>query len=243
MSNDLNKDKIAQIRAKLLSNRRTRVKAEDDESKTTSLGLGDLEVNRESRDIFSRERVWRTRTTILQSTGKTFNKTVTATLSSIKAREEGKIGGGGKSMMPPPSATPRPSGGSMPPPPARTQLPNYNRYDQEQFHGKDTHGFNIDTQQTFSGMTLKSVTEGNQAQRNKQMQQMQQKTSSGGGGGNHTPNISGGGTGTTPKTGSASPGGGSNSKRPSRTPIIIIPAAPKSLVTMYNAKDVLQDLR
>ena len=156
-------------------------------------------------------------------------------------------GGGGKSMMPPPSsATPRPSGGSMPPPPpTRTQLPNYNRYDQEQFHGKDTHGFNIDTQQTFSGMTLKSVTEGSQAQRNKQaaalQQQMQNSSSGGRDGGGHTPNISGG-TGT-PKTGSASPGGGSNSKRPSRTPIIIIPAAPKSLVTMYNAKDVLQDLR
>ena len=29
----------------------------------------------------------------------------------------------------------------------------------------------------------------------------------------------------------------------SRTPIIIIPAAPKSLITMFNAKDLLQDLR
>jgi hypothetical protein len=29
-------------------------------------------------------------------------------------------------------------------------------------------------------------------------------------------------------------------KRPSRTPIIIIPAAPKSLITMYNAKEILQ---
>lgn len=35
------------------------------------------------------------------------------------------------------------------------------RYDQEQFtHQKDTHGFNIETTGTFSGMTLKSVTEG-----------------------------------------------------------------------------------
>jgi len=32
-------------------------------------------------------------------------------------------------------------------------------------------------------------------------------------------------------------------KRISRTPIIIIPAATTSLITMYNAKDVLQDLR
>merc|ERR1711942_151888 len=32
-------------------------------------------------------------------------------------------------------------------------------------------------------------------------------------------------------------------KRVSRTPIIIIPAAPKSLVTMFNAKEILQDLK
>ena len=43
-----------------------RVKPEDDDAKTASIGLGDLEANRESRDIFSRERVWRNRTTILQ---------------------------------------------------------------------------------------------------------------------------------------------------------------------------------
>ena len=36
----------------------------------------------------------------------------------------------------------------------------YSRYDQEQFFQKDTHGFNIETTGTFSGMTLKSVTEG-----------------------------------------------------------------------------------
>jgi hypothetical protein len=47
---------------------------------------------------------------------------------------------------------------------------NYDRYGQEQFRRKDdTHGFNIETTETFSGMTLKSVTEGNQqaANRNK----------------------------------------------------------------------------
>ena len=42
------------------------MKPEDDDAKTASIGLGDLEANRESRDIFSRERVWRNRTTILQ---------------------------------------------------------------------------------------------------------------------------------------------------------------------------------
>lgn len=34
-----------------------------------------------------------------------------------------------------------------------------------------------------------------------------------------------------------------SSKRASKTPIIIIPAANTSLITMYNARDVLQDLK
>ena len=35
----------------------------------------------------------------------------------------------------------------------------------------------------------------------------------------------------------------SGGKRVSRTPIIVISAAPKSLITMFNAKEILQDLR
>ena len=35
----------------------------------------------------------------------------------------------------------------------------------------------------------------------------------------------------------------SQKKQKSRTPIIIIPAAPKSLITMFNAKEILEDLK
>ena len=100
---------------------------------------------------------------------------------SVKAREEGKLGkttsasnpmalpsasGPPRSGMPGGGPGSNPNSGMMPP--QRQALPNYNRYDQEQFRGKDdTHGFNIDKTGTFSGMTLKSVTEGNQANRNK----------------------------------------------------------------------------
>lgn len=44
-----------------------------------------------TKDIISRERQWRTRTTILQSTGKHFAKNILAMLQSIQAREEGKL--------------------------------------------------------------------------------------------------------------------------------------------------------
>ena len=45
LSADLTTDKIAEIRAKLLSNRRTRIKpGEDDDVRTAAIGMGDMEV-------------------------------------------------------------------------------------------------------------------------------------------------------------------------------------------------------
>merc|ERR1712198_244023 len=104
-----------------------------------------------TKEILSRERQWRTRSTILQSTGKHFAKNILAILTSVKAREEGKyakpappMGGG------PPMSRP----GSMPPPP-RQNLPGYNRYDQDKYQQADTEGFKIDTTGTYAGKTLK----------------------------------------------------------------------------------------
>ena len=130
--------------------------------------------------------------------------------------------------MKPPQQTPRPGAPlNNPAQPVKT-LPNYNRYDQEIFHAKDAHGFNIETTGTFSGMTLRSVTEGNP--RNKKEAPKQASSAA-------------------IKPAASSPasigqnGSNKSGKRPSRTPIIIISAAPKSLITMFNAKEVLQDLR
>jgi len=51
-------------------------------------------------------------------------------------------------------------------------------------------------------------------------------------------------SGGGPVVNSGNTGSGNQSgKRLSRTPIIIIPGATKSLITMLNAKDILQDLR
>ena len=89
----------------------------------------------------------------------------------------------------------------------------------------------------FSNSTSKCFAE--QAARNKAigaaaLHAAGQKPKMAGGPGGANPN--------SPGTGAQSPagGGGSSGKRPSRTPIIIIPAAPKSMITMYNAKDILQ---
>ena len=122
------------------------------------------------------------------------------------------------------------------------QLPGYNRYDQEAYNRNNIEQFNIETTGTFSGMTLKSVTEGSSAQR-KEQQKGQNGIGNSGGVGNGTPGTpnarSGTQTGQPGQQNTSSPPG----KRPSRTPIIIIPAAPKSLITMFNAKEILQDCR
>ena len=79
LSEDLNKDKIAELRAKFISNRRTRIKAGEDEGEVADKEpkdhhqphqvMSDLSISKEAKDIFGRERVWRTRATVLQSSG------------------------------------------------------------------------------------------------------------------------------------------------------------------------------
>lgn len=82
----MDKEKLAAIRAKIIAQRRTRIKgAEDEDGKATSLG-GFLESRGDGSSVFRNEKQWRTRTTILQSTGKTFSKSISAILSSVKAR-------------------------------------------------------------------------------------------------------------------------------------------------------------
>ena len=97
----------------------------------------------------------------------------------------------------------------------------YNRYDQERFTKNDTIGFRIDTTGTYHGLTLKSVTEGS----------AQPKTAAPANQHNHSA--------VQPTHTSSS----KLQKRVSRTPIIIIPATTTSLISMLNAKSILQELK
>uniref|UniRef100_A0A8C0FKM7 Parafibromin n=1 Tax=Bubo bubo TaxID=30461 RepID=A0A8C0FKM7_BUBBB len=201
LSEAMSVEKIAAIKAKIMAKKRSTIKTDldDDITALKQRSFVDAEVD-VTRDIVSRERVWRTRTTILQSTGKNFAKNIFAILQSVKAREEGRA----PEQRPAPNTAPTdPTLRNKQPIPAA-----YNRYDQERFKGKEeTEGFKIDTMGTYHGMTLKSVTEGASARKTQ------------------TPAAQ-----PVPRPGS-------------RTPIIIIPAATTSLITMLNAKDLLQDLK
>ncbi|EEZ97432.2 parafibromin [Tribolium castaneum] len=213
LSEAMSVEKIAAIKAKRLAKKRTTIKGNDDIGQEYDIrAILDLDVDL-TKDIISRERQWRTRTTILQSNGKTFAKNILAMLHSIKAREEGR-------QRPPqqaPIVTPRQT-------PVRptTQPAVYNRYDQERFNRQkeETEGFKIDTMGTYHGMTLKSVTEGPVKARPQPIQPQ-----------------------TPLPVSAARPPSGGLTKRVSRTPIIIIPAGTNSLISMYNAKEILQDLK
>lgn len=65
-------EKIAAIKAKRLAKKRTMIKVDENDIQSGALeqrSFVDAEVD-VTRDIVSRERLWRTRTTILQSQGK-----------------------------------------------------------------------------------------------------------------------------------------------------------------------------
>ncbi|KAI4459288.1 cdc73 domain protein [Holotrichia oblita] len=215
LSEAMSVEKIAAIKAKRLAKKRTTIKGNDDIGQEYDIrAILDLDVDI-TKDIISRERQWRTRTTILQSNGKNFAKNILALLHSIKAREEGRQRLPQQPQQP--ITTPR----QTPIRPA-TQPAVYNRYDQERFNKtrEETEGFKIDTMGTYHGMTLKSVTEGSAKARPAQTPQP-----------------------TTPLPANAARPPPGHTKRISRTPIIIIPAGTSSLITMHNVKDILQDLK
>lgn len=221
LSETMSVEKIAAIKAKRLANKRTTIKRNDnDDAMGTDLrAILDFDVD-STKDIISRERQWRTRTTILQSNGKIFSKNILAILQGIKNREEGRA-----RPAPPPIRLPDPTRIVRPTP----QVTQYNRYDQERFNRQkeETEGFKIDTMGTYHGMSLKSVTEGSLQQQQKKQQIAQMPP------GRPKELLSTTQARQLP----------ANNKRPSRTPIIIIPATNSSLITMYNAKEILQELK
>ncbi|XP_072015917.1 parafibromin-like [Amphiura filiformis] len=229
LSETMSVEKIAAIKAKMRAKKRTTIPKVDDDD----LGTGILEqrsfIDAEvdvTRDIMSRERLWRTRHSVLRSTGKDFSKNIFAILQSVKAREEGKQGKATNGTQPPQQTPSAQQDAPRKKPVAQSM---YNRYDQERFHGKeDTEGFKIDTMGTYHGMTLKSVTEGVSAPVRKAQPPPQQQAAP---------------VAMPMAVPSQSPKSPQPSKRVSRTPIIIIPAATTSLITLYNAKDILQDLK
>jgi len=222
LSDQLTTNKIAEIKKKILSNRRTRIKGETDDGDRGLASFGDMESDK-TKEIRSRERQWRTRTSILNSNGKVFNKNVFAILNSVKIREDGHRSSN-KGVDPNTAARP---GITAPAQQQPIPIP-YNRYGQEHLAAPDTDGFNIDTTRTYTGESLKSMMTGGVNQKRAPIPHPQ------------VPRPTPLPVKPVPQAAQQPQKSG---KKVSKTPIIIIPAAPKSLITMFNAKDILQDLK
>lgn len=149
-----------------------------------------------------------------------FQKSVFYILQSIKTREESALRNRNSQVQ---TNSMVPNRNTIPvnnqPNNTQSASQQYNRYDQERFAKNDSAlGFSIDTTSTYHGLTLKSVTEGstNKVSSNNSANQPQTK---------HSSEVN------------------KPQKRVSRTPIIIIPATNTSLITMFNCKAILQDLK
>ena len=221
-------EKIAEIKRKIITRKRGTIKGDDELESgmleqapmppTAFTAIPDIETD-VTKDIVMRERLLRTRTSVLQSSGKVFLKNVLAILQSVKAKEGGKVAQSKPEQ--PPLKKEVPELAKKPVPAA-----SYSRYDQERFGSHiDKGGFKIDTSATFHGLSLESMKEG------KSQRQVTQPTA------NSNPNKS-------PRhISSAQKPSGLPQKRESKTPIIIVPAGTTSLISLMNVKDFLQDYK
>lgn len=200
------------------------------------------------REILQRESICRNRFSVLQSTGKQFEKDINAFLQLIKAKEDG-----GSNVAPSELSSQI----------ATTQLSTqvqsiqqqqqqaqqqkarslgYNRFDQERYGAKDeTGGFSIDTKLTYQpnggtlSLTNTAPINNNNNDTNKLTQLIPQKTNVTNNGIDKSKSTTVSSTQQTHSSGSV--------RKTSNRPIIIIPATNTSLITMYNCLDILQDLK
>ncbi|KAI0989891.1 hypothetical protein GJ496_006549 [Pomphorhynchus laevis] len=156
LSDKLPKEVVQQLRAKALAKRRNRiVESEGQEAVFSQVVSDHTDI---SKEMIDRERVWRDRTSILQSVYKEFTHNVDAILSAVKAREDGK----GR-LLNDSNVDLRKNAVESLHGKTNSNIANtgYSRYDQERFGTRDeTDDFEIDIHGTYHGMSLKSVTEG-----------------------------------------------------------------------------------
>ncbi|VDN30598.1 unnamed protein product [Gongylonema pulchrum] len=210
LSDKLTADKIAALKNKRKKNMaRNTIKSVDDRlGNHMDFDVPEVTADALDRELKSKERVWRNRTTIMEAASKEFTP-ILSILHSFRLRDEAAQRQ--KSAVPPSRTAVGDRG--------KTQPIGYSRYDQERFNKDQTAGFNIETGLTFQGTSIMSVSGA------KPMVAIEPSAP--------TRAMVLGADNTAPRY----------QKRQSRTPIIIIPAAGTSLITMFNVRDILQDMR
>jgi len=139
VSDKLTSEKLASIKTKIRTRKRGTIA-------DTDIIHGDIQrLSENSSNNF--ERVWRTRQTILQSTGQNF-KNVLNWLDMIKKKESGEII--------------KPTTNNAPP--KKMPRNDYSRYEQENFNKSQTGGFQIDTLGTNASKSFNSLVAGKKSQ-------------------------------------------------------------------------------
>uniref|UniRef100_A0A0M3HXQ6 CDC73_C domain-containing protein n=1 Tax=Ascaris lumbricoides TaxID=6252 RepID=A0A0M3HXQ6_ASCLU len=218
LSDKLTADKIAALKNKRKKNMaRNTIKSVDDSFATAmDLDVPEAVTDVIDRELKNKERVWKNRTSVMEAASKDFTP-ILSILHSLKVREEAAQRQ--KASAPPPRNAP----GER----SRVQPIGYSRYDQERFNKDQTAGFKIETGLTFQGDDVTTPRTSLKAISSAGAKPMAADS-------------------TTPLTKSsvaAADINGRPQKRQSKTPIIIIPAAGTSLITMYNVRDILQEMR
>lgn len=241
-------EKLAAMRAKHLAVKRTTIIDADTEVGKSGPGVTDSS-NKEaelliamdsdpSKLIKSKEKVWRTRTSILQAQSKDFSKTVLPLCDLIV-----KVDNPNRKAQAPPEHMEmnayQQQQSQQQQQQQSIQRNAYNRYDQERFVKLDI-GVEIDTKKSFVSGVVNGLTGYNQAS-----QASANKTASNSSGA-LAQNIK---NGSQPRPNDTIDGRhrithpmSKPTKRQSTIPIIIIPATSTSLINMYNAQAILQDL-
>lgn len=241
-------EKLAAMRAKHLAVKRTQIiDADTDPSfgPTEPGGREDLLYAMDAdkyKLIKSKEKVWRTRTSILQAQNKEFGKAILNMLNlldpTIPTKRPHPSMPQMPNDMPMNPSYPQPSG--HPQQPQSIQRNTYNRYDQERFVKLDI-GVEIDTKKSFvGGVSNGGISGYNQpgtAQPSSRPPSMGSVASNGG---TRIPRPHDVVDNRHSRHASATPM--RPSKRTSTVPIIVIPATTTSIINMYNASTILQDL-
>lgn len=259
LSEQLTKEKIAAIKAKKKAQQRKQVNVDiDDEIGASSSLIGgtmsafgtgsaatgvltseQIATNDAiMRAMLRNEIVGKTRFTVLQSSGKQFEKDINAFLQQIKAKEDGAASIDGLQNVSGQQAAAMEIKSTAP---AQNTRVGYNRFDQERYAGKDeTGGFGIDTKLTYqplggAGIALtpnpsaptpvhESSSYPQQVTAPAAQKQVINNSVS-------KPTAVSVNQTTTMQ------------KRTHTKPIIIIPNTPTSMITMYNVIDILQELK
>ncbi|CAI4222700.1 unnamed protein product [Auanema sp. JU1783] len=226
LNENLTADKIAALKKKRLTHQKKNIAVViDEEGDPAAEGTVAAVFDREWK---SRERVWRTRENCLDAATKDFTPLLEM-LKSLKAREDKEKQQKAMSQYLPPSKP------NAPPPKPRPQT-GYSRYDQEIFNKEMNSDFQIDGDLSFVGTNLQNLNKGIPIERKPSIAPAKAPAPA-------TAPTYGRPAAPSSSTRPTSSSPDMPRRRTNRTPIIIIPSAGTSLITMYNAQDILQEMR